>query len=60
MGSRHRFEISNEKAGVIVPGLPILPHGVERHIVPGGGSRGIEIKKGDEINKNQQIYFYLT
>ncbi len=50
MGSRHRFEISNEKAGVIVPGLPILPHGVERHIVPGGGSRGIEIKKGDEIS----------
>ena len=31
------------------PGLPILPHGVERHVVPGGGSRGISIEKGDEI-----------
>ena len=29
-----------------VPGLPVLPHGVERHVVPGGGSRGININKG--------------
>ena len=39
-----------ERAGVITPGLPILPHGVERHPVPGGGSRAIPISKGDEIS----------
>jgi len=32
-----------------IPGLPVLPHGVERHVVPGGGSRGLSINKGDEI-----------
>ena len=31
------------------PGLPLLPHGVERYIIPGAGSRGIAISKGDEI-----------
>ncbi len=50
MGMRHRFERVPEKSGVLVPGLPILPHGVERHIVPAGGSRGIKIEKGDEIS----------
>ncbi|MDG2474484.1 MAG: DUF1989 domain-containing protein [Paracoccaceae bacterium] len=50
MQARHRFELSNQKAGIIVPGLPILPHGIERHIVPGGGTRGIKIHKGDEIS----------
>ena len=50
MGLRHRFELNNEKSGVIVPGMPILPHGVERHIVPAGGSRGMKIDKGDEIS----------
>ncbi|WP_419904415.1 DUF1989 domain-containing protein [Kiloniella sp.] len=38
-----------ERAGIITPGLPILPHGVERHPVPGGGSRAVQIYKGDEI-----------
>ena len=33
----------------IVPGIPFLPHGFERHIIPGGGSRGIKIDKGDQI-----------
>ena len=50
MGVKHRFEIANEKSGIVVPGLPILPHGTERYIVPGGGSRGFEIKIGDEIS----------
>ena len=50
MGLRHRFELNNEKSGVIVPGMPILPHGVERHIIPAGGSRGMKIDKGDEIS----------
>lgn len=39
-----------ERAGVITPGLPILPHGVERHPVPGGGSRAVPIYKGDEVS----------
>ena len=39
-----------ERAGVITPGLPILPHGVERHPVPGGGSRAVPVYKGDEIS----------
>ncbi len=43
------FETPYERAGVVAPGLPILPHGVERHPVPGGGSRAVEIEAGDEI-----------
>jgi aminomethyltransferase len=34
---------------VITPGLPILPHGTERHPVPGGGTRAVRIEAGDEI-----------
>ena len=33
----------------IVPGIPFLPQGFERHVIPGGGSRGIKIDKGDQI-----------
>ena len=36
-------------SGVITPGLPVLPAGVERHPVPGGGSRAVPIFAGDEI-----------
>ena len=43
------FERPTELGHVLTPGLPILPHGVERHLVPGGGSRGIEIRTGDQI-----------
>ncbi|MFK5998964.1 MAG: DUF1989 domain-containing protein [Rhodobacterales bacterium] len=43
------FPTPYERAGVITPGLPILPHGVERHPVPGGGSRAVRIEKGDQI-----------
>ena len=39
-----------ERAGIVTPGLPILPHGVERHPVPGGGSRAVPIFKGDQIS----------
>ena len=39
-----------ERRGVVTPGLPILPHGVERHPVPGGGSRAVPVWKGDEIS----------
>ncbi len=33
----------------IIAGVPFLPHGLERHVIPGGGSRGIKIDKGDHI-----------
>lgn len=46
---RPRFETPYERAGVVAPGLPILPHGVERHPVPGGGSRAVPVHAGDEI-----------
>ncbi|SPH18149.1 Aminomethyltransferase [Defluviimonas aquaemixtae] len=44
------IETPFERRGVLTPGLPILPHGVERHPVPGGGSRAVPIWKGDEIS----------
>lgn len=34
-------------SGVLTPGLPVLPEGMERHPIPGGGSRAIEIFAGD-------------
>ncbi|PDS28366.1 aminomethyltransferase [Rhizobium phaseoli] len=33
--------------GVFMPGLPLLPPGVERHPIPGGGSRAVELGAGD-------------
>lgn len=44
------FETPYERAGVIAPGLPVLPHGVQRYPVPGGGSRAVRIDKGDEFS----------
>ena len=44
------LETPHERAGVISPGLPVLPHGTERHPIPGGGSRMMEIRRGDEIS----------
>ena len=49
MTVKPRFETSYERAGVVAPGLPILPRGTERHPVPGGGSRAFRIDGGDEI-----------
>lgn len=49
MGDLSLFERPATRGGVITPGLPILPHGVERHPVPGGGSRAVEVRAGDEI-----------
>ncbi len=39
-----------ERSGVVQPGLPVLPRGVERHPVPGGGSRAVPVFKGDAIS----------
>ncbi|MCP5037678.1 MAG: DUF1989 domain-containing protein [Rhodobacteraceae bacterium] len=43
------FPTPFERSGVVTPGLPILPYGVERYPVQGGGSRAVAIRKGDEI-----------
>jgi len=49
MNLRPVFELPYERNGVLSPGLPILPHGVERYPVAGGGSRAVKIDAGDEI-----------
>ena len=52
MGVKPLFETPYERAGIITPGLPILPHGVERHPVPGGGSRAVQIEKGRRVQRD--------
>ncbi len=49
MNVRPVFPTPYERNGVITPGLPILPPGVERYPIPGGGSRAVRIDAGDEI-----------
>ena len=49
MGIYLPFERVTALGAARVPGLPILPHGTERHPVPGGGSRAVRIEAGDEI-----------
>ena len=44
-----QFERPYERAGIVIPGMPILPHGTERHPIPAGGSRALELRAGDEI-----------
>ncbi len=46
---RRVTEMPWERRGVTAPGLPVLPHGVERHPVPGGGSRAVPVYRGDEV-----------
>ena len=50
MNIRTVFETPFERNGISTPGLPILPHGVERYVIPGGGSRAVSIEVGDEIS----------
>ncbi len=49
MGLDLPFERPLNQGAALVYGVPILPHGVERHPVPGGGSRAVNIDAGDEI-----------
>ncbi|SMO94011.1 DUF1989 domain-containing protein [Ruegeria faecimaris] len=49
MNVKPAFEVPFERSGVLVPGLPILPHGTERHPIPGMGSRAVPVSKGDTI-----------
>ena len=44
------FARAGGRNGVRLPGLPVLPPGVERHPVPGGGSRSVAIGTGDEVS----------
>ncbi|MFK7892008.1 MAG: DUF1989 domain-containing protein [Granulosicoccus sp.] len=44
------FATPYERAGVLSPGLPVLPAGVERHPIPGGGSRIVSLSRGDEFS----------
>ena len=37
------------RGSVLVPGLPVLPPNVERHPVPGGGTRTVTLDTGDEV-----------
>ena len=34
---------------VLIPGIPVLPPNVERHPVPGGGTRTVTLDPGDEV-----------
>ena len=43
------WETLRRAGGVLLPGLPLLAAGVERHPVPGGGSRTVAVEAGDEI-----------
>ncbi len=43
------LETPFERGGIIAPGLPILPQGVERHPIPGGGSRAVPVRAGDQL-----------
>ena len=49
MGIQLPFERVSARGAVLEPGLPVLPPGVERHPVPGGGSRAVRLETGDEI-----------
>jgi len=50
MNYRPVFEAQQARNGIYNPGLPILPHGMERYPVAGGGSRAVRIEKGDAIS----------
>ena len=45
-----RFDDPFQRNGVRVPGMPVLPPNIERHPIPGGGSRAVEIEAGDIIS----------
>ncbi len=49
MGYFVPFEQTLMRGQVRVPAFPVLPFGVERYPIPGGGSRAVEVQAGDEI-----------
>ncbi len=50
IASHNQFTAPFVQSGISVPGMPVLPDNVERHTVPGGGSRAMEVEAGDVIN----------
>lgn len=36
-----------QRGSVLIPGLPALPSNLERHPIPGGGSRAVQLDAGD-------------
>lgn len=50
-GNNHPVNLAPfTRSGISVPGLPVLPDNMERHVVPGGGSRALEVEAGDVIS----------
>ncbi|MGI9332760.1 MAG: DUF1989 domain-containing protein, partial [Gammaproteobacteria bacterium] len=49
MQSLTYFESPTMRGRISLPGLPLLPANMERHPVPGGGSRLLKLDAGDEI-----------
>ncbi len=43
------FARIDARSGVLTPGLPVLPAGVERYPIAGGGSHSLYVMAGDEI-----------
>jgi len=43
-------EAPYQRSGIRMPGMPVLPPGVERHPIPAGGSRAIEVAAGDVVS----------
>lgn len=43
------FRQASRRGTVRIPGLPVLPPDMERHPVPGGGSRVLCLDAGDEL-----------
>ena len=54
MQARPLFEVPYARGGIVSPGLPVLPPGVERHPVPGGGSRAVPVFAGDRVTLRDQ------
>ena len=50
MEQLQKFTVPSERKGILTPGLLALPRGVERYLVPGGGSRAVPICQGDQIS----------
>ena len=39
----------SRRGPILIPGLPVLPPNVERHPIPGGGTRTLTLDAGDEV-----------
>ena len=49
MGYEMPFARPARQGSAFTPGIPVLPAGVERHPVPGGGSRAVPVFAGDRV-----------